>query len=136
MAAYLNLDIVTDAARIVNIIDETQQLSPEQAAQALVAMNDLFADFATDGIELGYYQQSDLSATSPFDTSDVRPVKLCLGKELAMRAGLTQTLPQDLQDEMDDAKERLSKRTVEYFESDLTGLPVPQGSYWGGGRSS
>lgn len=133
--SYTVLDICTDAARIVNIIDEVQQLSPEQGAQALTAINDLMADMNDDGIELGWYPQTNLQNTVPLTDGDVRPVKLVFARELAMRAGLTPTLPKDISDAMDDAYERLSKRTVEYFESDLTGLPLPQGSYWGGGRS-
>lgn len=134
--SYTVLDICTDAARIVNIIDEVQQLSPEQGQQALIALNDLMSDMAEDGIELGWYPQTDLTATSPTSDADARPIKLVFARELAMRAGLTQTLSSDVVDAMDDAKERLSKRTVEYFESDLSGLPIPQGSYWGGGRGS
>lgn len=134
--AYTVLDILTDAARIVNIIDETQQLSPEQGQQALIVINDMLSDFAQDGVELGWYKQTDPSGSAPLADSDVRPVKLCLGKELAMRAGLTPTLPADLVQAMSDAYDRLSKRTIEYFESDLSNLPCPQGSFWGGGRGS
>lgn len=132
--SYTVLDICTDAARIVNIIDETQQLSPEQGAMALVALNDMMADMAEDGIELGWYPQVDLANTAPIDDGDARPIKLVFGRELAMRSGLTQTLPTDLTDAMDAAYDRLSKRTIEYFEADMTGLPIPQGAYWGGGR--
>jgi hypothetical protein len=132
--SYTVLDICTDAARIVNIIDETQQLSPEQGAQALVALNDLMSDMDEDGIELGWFPQTDLANTAPIDNSDARPIKLVFARELAMRAGLTPTLPQDLVEAMDMAYDRLSKRTIEYFEADMTGLPIPQGSYWGGGR--
>lgn len=133
--SYIILDIVTDAARIVNLIDETQQLSAEQGQMALVALNDLMADYFEDGIELGWYPQTDLSVIAPLASTDVRCVKLCFGKELAMRAGLTQTLPEDLKQEMADAYEKLAKRTIEYFESDMSNLPVPQGTFWGGGRT-
>lgn len=128
------LQICTDAARIINMIDEVTDLSPEQGTMALTALNEMLLDMAEDGIELGWYAQSSLSNTAPLQDSDLRPVKLVLGRELAMRAGLTPALPQEIKDEMDLAYDRLSKRTVEYFESDMTGLPVPQGNYWGGGR--
>lgn len=133
--SYTILDICTDSARIVNIIDETQQLSPEQGAMALLALNDLMADMSDDGIELGWFPQTNLSATAPLADGDARPVKLVFSRELAMRAGLTPTLPADLIEAMEEAYQRLSKRTIDYFESDLSNLPMPQGRYWGGGRS-
>lgn len=132
--SYTVLDICTDAARIVNIIDETQQLSAEQGVMALTALNDLLSDYAVDGIDLNWYPQTDLQATAPLADSDARCVKLCFARELALRTGLTQTLPDELKEEMEEAYQKLSKRTIEYFESDMSGLPVPQGSYWGGGR--
>ena len=133
--SYTILDIVTDAARIVNLMDETQQLSAEQGAMALTALNDLMADYFEDGIELGWYPQTDLSVTAPLASTDARCVKLCFAKELAMRAGLTQTLPDDLKEQMEEAYQKLAKRTLEYFESDMSNLPVPQGTFWGGGRT-
>jgi hypothetical protein len=133
--SHLNLEICTDAARLVNIIDEITSLSPEQGEQALTALNDMLLDYARDGIDVGWYAQTDLSATAPLEDEDVRCVKLCLAKELAARNGLLPTLDQELKDEMKAAYQKLSKRTQTYFESDLSGLPIPQGSYWGGGRA-
>lgn len=130
--SYTVLDICTDSARIINWISEIDQLLAEQGAMALVALNDMMADLFEDGINLGWYPQTALTNTAPLKSTDVRCVKLLLGKELALRLGLTATLPKELTDEMEDAKEKLAKRTATYFESDMTGLPIPQGAYWGG----
>lgn len=132
--SYVVLDICTDAARIINVIDEISSLSPEQGQQALTALNDMLLDYAEDGINLGWYTITDPSVTAPLNDADVRCVKLCLAKELATRAGLVPTLDEELKLEMERAYQKLSKRTATYFESDMSNLPIPQGAWWGGGR--
>lgn len=133
--SYTVLDICTDSARLINLIDANEDLSPEDGQMALTALNDMMADLYADGIELGWYPQTSLTATVPTRDSDARCIKLVFARELAIRKGLTMTLPQDLKDEIDDAEEKLAKRTTEYFEADMSGLPLPQGHYWGGGRA-
>lgn len=134
--SYTVLDICTDAARIINLISATEQLSAEQGQMALVALNDLMADMYEDGINLGWFPQSALTNTAPLQATDVRCVKLVFAKELALREGLTTTLPRELVEEIEEAGEKLAKRTATYFEADMSGLPVPQGAYWGGQQSS
>lgn len=134
--SYTNLDIVTDAARIINWIALTDQLSAEQGVVALLALNDMMADMYEDGINLNWVPQTTLTNTAPIQATDVRCVKLLLGRELALREGLTNTLPKELTDEMEKAEEKLAKRTATYFEADMSGLPIPQGAWWGGQQSS
>lgn len=130
--SYTNLDLITDAAIIINMIATTETLPGDEQTVLLNALNDMMADLFEDGINLGWYPQTSVSATAPLAVTDVRCVKLLFGREIAMRKGLTATLPADLKEEMEKAEEKLSKRTTEYFEADMSGLPVPQGAYWGG----
>ena len=48
-----NLQIITDALRSINVIDETETPSAEQGSHCLRQMNQMLAEWAVDGIVLG-----------------------------------------------------------------------------------
>jgi len=127
--SYLNLDIITDAARIMNALDETSAPSPEQGVMWLAALNDLMAEFEATGIRLGWFPQTDLSATAPLQNADVRAVKLCLAAEIASRLG--QPLSPETASDINNSYTALVKRYVRYMESDMSELPKAQGYYQG-----
>lgn len=116
-----NLDIITTALRIVNIIDENQPPSSELAAEGLESMNDLLADWDTDGIELGYFPQTVLANTSPLEDKDLRAIKYNLAMELAGRKNVAIS-PATLAI-ASAAKERLEKGTTEIIENSFDHLP-------------
>ena len=116
-----NLDIITTALRIVNIIDENQPPSSELAAEALESMNDLLADWEADGIELGYFPQTNLAATSPLEDKDLRGIKYNLAMELAGRKNVAIS-PATIAI-ASVAKGRLEKGTTEIIENSFDHLP-------------
>lgn len=117
-----NLDIITTALRIVNIIDENQPPPSELAAEGLESMNDLLADWEADGIELGYFPQTNLAATSPLEDKDLRGVKYNLALELAGRKSVATISPATIAIAA-VAKDRLEKGTSEMFENSFDHLP-------------
>lgn len=126
---YLNLDIITDAARLMNSLGEVDQPTAEQGVIWLDAWNDLMADWAKDGLHLGWFPQTDLSAQAPVRDEDVRGIKLCLAGELASRNGMS--LKPELSANIDSAYAKLVKRSIRYVESDLSELPRAQGIFNG-----
>jgi hypothetical protein len=60
-----NLQIITDSLRALNIVNEIETPSAEQAAQCLRKLNQMLAQWAVDGTVLGYFAQSDTSETCP-----------------------------------------------------------------------
>jgi hypothetical protein len=124
-----NLDIITASFQKINVTDETEVPSPEQGVVGLSCMNDLLADMAADGVRLGYFPQTNLAAASPLQDEDVRGVKLCLAGELASHYGMT--IEAALAAEIDSAYTKLVKRSIRYFEANLSELPIAQGG--GGG---
>jgi hypothetical protein len=130
------LQICTDAARWINLIDETGQLSPEQGVTFLTLINDKMADMAKDGVQLGWYPQNSLANTAPLQDSDMRIVKLVLAKDAMVYYSIENTISPEKKELMDDAEEKLAKRALLYFESDMSGLPTPQGAWWGGGSAN
>lgn len=128
------LEICTDSARWINLIDEIGQLSPEQGQNFLTLINDILLDYAEDGIDLGWYAQNSLANIAPLQDRDLRCVKLCLAKDAMVYYGLENTISQEKKDIMDEAYQKLAKRTLNYFEADMSGLPLPQGVWWGAGN--
>lgn len=61
-----NLQVITDALRGLNVIDETETPSAEQGVHCLRQMNQMLAQWKeVDGIDLGYFEQSSTAATCP-----------------------------------------------------------------------
>lgn len=116
-----NLDIITTAIRILNIIDENQPPSSELAAEGLEAMNDLLAAWEKTGIELGYFPQTNLAAISPIEDADLRGVKFNLAIEIAGRKNVTPSLATIVVAK--DAKDDLEKGTSEIVENSFDHLP-------------
>ena len=55
-------ELITPALRLIGVLQETESPSAEQSAQGLVTLNDMMADMAGDGVDLGYAPQSDPTA--------------------------------------------------------------------------
>jgi hypothetical protein len=129
--AYQNLQLITDAYRIVNIIDENEAPTAAQSNLALAVLNDMLANEAADGLRLGWFPQTTLSATAPLRDQDVYGVKLMLAKKLALRFGIDIT-DENMKVEMAESYRQLVKRAIRYTESDLGELQRPQAGPWGG----
>lgn len=116
-----NLDIITTAYRITNLINENEPPSSEIAAEGLEAMNDLLAAWDVTGIELGYFPQTNLAATSPLQDSDLMGVKYNLAVVLAGRKSIP--LSGETLAVASAALKLLSKTTVEMFENSFDHMP-------------
>lgn len=128
-----NLEVVASAYRICGIVDEVSEPTAEQGVVGLWRMNNFFADLARDGVNLGYYRQSNLAANSPFQESDLRGAELCLAGEIAGQYGIT--LSEQTVSLIDSAYTKLVKRTRPFIEANLSELPRAQGPYgWGSGQ--
>jgi hypothetical protein len=125
-----NLEVVTDAFRKVGIVDETQAPTAEQGATALRLLNDYLLNQAADGMRLGWFKQTDLSANAPLKDQDIWGVKMLLARQLAHEYGVTIQDPILLAN-FADAERQLVKRALLYSESDLAELSRPQGGYPG-----
>lgn len=127
----LNLEIVTEAFQKIGVVDETQAPSAEQGANGLRILNDYLLNQAADGMRLGWFRQTDLAAIAPLRAEDVWGVKVLLARQLASHYGITVQDPLLLAN-MVDAERLLTKRSIKYFESDLSELSRPQGGPFGG----
>lgn len=60
-----NVQLITDALRSINVIREGQAPNPNQLANVLRQLNQMLAAWEVDHVPLGYFSQSDPSATCP-----------------------------------------------------------------------
>ena len=83
-----NLDIITDAYRMVNVIPMTATPDSELGSTALRRLNDMLATWEQDGIDLGWFPQTDQAAEAPLDDRAIEGVKANLAMILVGVAGL------------------------------------------------
>jgi hypothetical protein len=123
------IQLLTDALRLVNIINSNQSPSAEQGIQALHVLNEMMADVQADGLQMGWYPiaDADIATEAPISDEDIRSVKWCLGLELCPYFGI-EPLPQH-QTNAQDAYTRLAKRKVLYLETDVSMLPQGETGY-------
>lgn len=126
-----NLQIVTEAYQTIGVVADGKAPTPTQTQTGLTTLNDMLLTEAVDGLRTGWFLQANPASTAPLQDSDIGDVKLMLAERLAPKMGAKIEDPILLQ-QIDDAKRRLRKRSIRYFESDLSELSRPQGSPWGG----
>lgn len=126
-----NLEIITFAYQKIGVIDENSSPSFEQGQVALTVLNDYLLNEAADGMRLGWFAQTQISAIAPLRAEDVHGVKMLLCNQLAIHYGITIQNPSLMQEIM-TAKTQLVKRSLRYSEADFSELSRPQGGPWGG----
>jgi hypothetical protein len=122
-----NQDIITSAFRKLNVIDENEAPSAEQGVAGLAALNEMLADWQEDGIRIGWYRQTDLSATAPVEEKNLRAVKSNLAVELSGEMGIP--APEGVIVTARESYARLAKSALRYFESDVSMLPQADAGY-------
>jgi hypothetical protein len=80
-----NLDVIKSALSLLGVVAEGQEPSAEQAELSLEVMNDIFLDWSEDGLEVGQWPQTDLSAAFPAES--VQTCKSTLAVHLAPHFG-------------------------------------------------
>src|SRR3990167_3044289 len=88
-----NSDVIKEALSIIGVLDEIQSLSAEQGANGLSVMNDLLAEWDEDGIDTGFYKQTDINADSPVYADALQAVKYNLAIALSNYYGVDPRLP-------------------------------------------
>lgn len=69
-----NIDLITDALREIGVVDRHRSPSPEDAKLSLRKLNVLMANLERDGIDLGYFTQTDVNDELPLDDADAAAV--------------------------------------------------------------
>lgn len=133
-----NLEIIQYALLKCNVIDENSSPSAEQGLTGLNVLNDMLLNEQADGLNLGWFKQTNLAANAPLRDADVYGVKMLLTRALSAHYGIVLEPP--LADtpgmpgsgEISKAYTQLIKRSLRMTECDLGELSRPQGGPWGG----
>lgn len=118
------IEMITDSLRLVNVIDGNQSPDAEQGVAGLRSLNEMMSDWAADGIRLGWYPVTDISSNVPLQDEDLRGVTFNLAVELATQYGI-EPHPR-VTDIAATTFARLAKRALQYFEADMTMLPLAE----------
>lgn len=124
-----NREMITAALRMLTVLDADQSPSAEDAALGLSALNDTMLDLASDGIDLGYPPQDNVSDEFPLDDSQSSAIKPILAMYLFTfypSANLPPTLPARAEASM----KRLMRDAVlsRIEEASMSNLPRGQGN--------
>lgn len=119
------LDMITDALRIANIIDENETPSAEQGVAGLRSLNQMVAQWVADGIRIPWHIVAELEDELPIDVKDERGLKYNLAQELATEYGV-ELLPR-AQAIAEETYDGIVKRYRLNFEMSLDHLPYPAG---------
>lgn len=121
------IDMLTDALRTANVIDENGTPSDEMGVKGLRVLNQMMGQWDRDGIRLGWTVIDAQSDTLPIDFQDERAVKFNLAVELCGEYGI-EPLPR-VQRVADETYGALAKAHRLRVESDLSLLPSPDAIY-------
>lgn len=117
-----NLDVITDALRLANVINERETPSSTKGETGLTLLNDMMSDWEQDGIELGYFPQTLLSDTIPIEDANLRGVKYNLARVVAGYYAFD--LPFETARIAELTFARLEKATTEVVETDFGHMPL------------
>lgn len=121
----LNIELITHALRMLGVLRANAQASAEAAALGLLELNDLISDMESEGIRLGYYPQTNVSAETPLSDSDAASVKPLLAIRLRIHYPAAEP-PPDLDARAIGARDRLLRDAVltNAKQASLTNIPL------------
>lgn len=115
------IQMITDALRLANIIDEIQAPNAEQASSGLRSLNQLLADWEEDGVRLGWHVVAAQDDVLPLADADERGVKYNFSCELCGEYGIEPSAR--VAQIANDTYARLAKSSTQEVVADLSSLP-------------
>jgi hypothetical protein len=82
-----NLTIINDALSLIGVLPEGQDASAEQGTDALRALNDMLAEWSLNGIDIGWFPQTETTEDFPIDYRLQAVVKYNLAVHLSPAYG-------------------------------------------------
>jgi len=127
-----NLEIITDALRLLGVVSESETPSPEQGAHALRRLNRMIEQWTENDIELGYFAQSNTTDTCPIPLWAERGVISKLAQDL--RAVYpSSSLEASVFDDSQNGFGTIARRSLldKLKPSDMSHMPAGEGHYCG-----
>lgn len=124
-----NLELITDALREINVINEVQTPSAAQGEQCLRKLNRMMEKWKEDGITLGWFAQSDTTDTAPIPDWSELLVTLGLAIRCAPQYGgsITPETAAAFSSSMNTVKRKLINEQLD--NADMSHMPIGQGHF-------
>jgi hypothetical protein len=125
-----NAQIIDDALREINVLNEVQNASSEQGEQSLRKLNQMMELWKEDSLDVGWFEQADTTDTAPIPDYATTAVTLALAIRCASQYGAT--VSQELIATADYAISRLRRKLIKekLDNTDMSHLPEGSG-HWG-----
>lgn len=122
-----NLALITIALRDLAVISEGETPSAEQGSHALAVLNPLMEALEVDGLSLGYFAQSDTTATCPIPAWAEKGIAAALAVDMAPTYGAT--VSAELAKKYDDGMATIKRAAINgaLEGADMSHLP---GGVW------
>jgi hypothetical protein len=105
-----NLTIINDALSLIGVLPEGQDATAEQGSDGLRAMNDMLAEWALNGTDIGYFPQTETGEDFPCDYRLSEVVKYNLAVRLC--GFYNRPIPQDVGFIAGNGKSALVRRLI------------------------
>ena len=124
-----NSEIISDALREIGVIEQGGVASASQASEALRTLNRMMSVWAVNGIDLGYFSQTDTNDDCPVPEWAEFAVINLLAAALASNYG--QTVTMELAGKASSAFDQVQREAVKHNmqEMSMSKLQGPFGSY-------
>lgn len=117
------LDLVTDALRLRNVVDEDSTPDPGPAQAALRKCNQMFATWRALGINLNYFSTDKLTDTLTIPEWAEQGATA----QLAIRVAAGAAITPELQLMADEGMAAIRTKCLEMPEADMSGMPRGEG---------
>jgi len=122
-----NVEIITDALREINVIHELETPSAEQGKYSMRRLNLMIEAWTEDGIDLGYFPQTDTTATIQIPAWAEAGVIAKLAIRLAPHYGAT--VSQELIDDAETGYSMILRKSLveKNRPADMSHMPLGMG---------
>ena len=124
-----NSQLITDALREINVINEVDTLSPEKGAECLRKLNQMMESFKESSVNLGYFKQTDTTADCPIPDWAELGITIALAVAVASKYGASVSAETAAvgSGEMGMIRRKLISEKLD--NTDMTHMPIGQGHY-------
>jgi hypothetical protein len=129
-----NRELITAALRMLDVLDADESASYEDSSLALQTLNDTMLDLASEGVDLGYPPQDDVSDDFPLGDSEAAAIKPIFAMRLMIHYPSRQPPPMlPLLAERNERRLTRDAVLASMEEADMSNIPRGEGN---GYRSS
>lgn len=83
-----NAELIASALRLLGVLIEGQSMTAEQGADGLATLNDLLAEWESQGVQLGHFPQVSTTDEADYRAEDLIAIRYNLALHLAPEYGV------------------------------------------------